>query len=136
KSIIEDNANNEELDWTNQQEDKLQENFQLRSFYFTFSSASRFIAKKPLDLSEKQKTDADTIRKGFQPENWNLLQLVRTYLLLMLPSEDAEKYEINLTRLHETADIDEQVTLYAALPLLPFPEEMSNRAAEGIRTNI
>src|SRR5690606_23484700 len=136
KSIIEDNANNEELDWINQQEDKLQDNFQLRSFYFTFSSASRFITKKPLTLSEKQKIEANRVRKGFRPQYWNLLQCVRTHLLLILPYEDAEKYVINLTRLHETADIDEQVTLYAALPLLPFPEEMSSRAAVGIRTNI
>lgn len=136
KSIIEDNVNNKEVDWINQQENKFQENFQLNSFYFTFSSASRFITKNPLNLSENQKIEADRVRKGFQPQYWNLLQCVRTYLLLMFPYQEAEKFEINLTRLHETADIDEQVTLYGALPLLPYPEEMSKRAAEGIRTNI
>ncbi len=136
KKTIEDKANKKELEWINQQENKLQKNFQLRSFYLSFSSASRFIGKNRVPLSEKQLIEANRVRKGFQPQYWNLLQWVRTYLLLMLPYEDAQSFGINLTRLHETADIDEQVTLYGALPLLPYPEEMSKRAAEGIRTNI
>ncbi|WP_255702686.1 EboA domain-containing protein [Antarcticibacterium sp. 1MA-6-2] len=118
------------------QEDKLQNNFELRSFYLAFSSASRFIRKSNLDSAEEILARADSIRKGFQPQSWNLLQCVRTYFLLMLPQEDAEAYEHNLTKLHETADVEEQVTLYAALPLLPYPSINSKRAAEGIRTNI
>lgn len=136
KNIIEVQVNGKELDWINQQEDNLRNNFQLRSFYIAFSSASRFIRKNNLHLSEEQLAEADVLRRGFQPQYWNLLQCVRVYLLLILPQEDAEGYEANLTRLHETADIEEQVTLYGALPLLPYPEEMAKRAAEGIRTNI
>ena len=32
--------------------------------------------------------------------------------------------------------MEEQVALYAALPILPFPDILAKRAAEGIRTNI
>jgi hypothetical protein len=134
--VIKEQVNEKELNWINQQENKLRNNFQLRSFYLAFSSASRFIGKSDLHLTQDQLDQADSLRKGFQPERWNLLQCVRAYLLLILPNEDVKNYEANLTKLYETADIDEQVTLYSALPLLPYPNTMAKRAAEGIRTNI
>ncbi|MDT0689586.1 EboA domain-containing protein [Salegentibacter sp. F188] len=136
KKIIEGQASEKELEWLDQKEEKLRNNFQVSSFYIAFSSASRFVRKDPLILSEEQLTEADRIRNGFQPQYFNLLQCVRISLLLMLPHKDKEEYEATIQRLHETADMDEQVTLYCALPLLPYPEEMSARAAEGIRTNI
>lgn len=136
EKIIEEHAHKKELDWINQQETKLQNNFQLRSFYLAFSSASRFIGKKSLNLTHEQLGKAEELRKGLQPHYWNLLQCARTYLLLMLPHADAESYEANITKLYETADIEEQVTLYSTLALLPYPEIMAKRATEGIRTNI
>ena len=136
KRVITGQAKEKELYWLYKQEEKLRSNFQLSSFYIAFSSASRFIGKDPLILSELQLPEADKIRKGFQPQYFTLLQCVRIYLLLMLPHKNQEKYEANLQRLFETADIDEQVTLYSALPLLPYPEELTKRASEGIRTNI
>lgn len=136
KKIIQENLNEKELDWIKQQEDKITNDFQLRSFYLAFGSASRFIRKKKLQLSEKQIAEADELRKGFQPGYWSVLQFVRVYMLLILPHEGLKNYEEILNRLYETADIDEQVSLYRALPLLPYPEIMVKRATEGIRTNI
>lgn len=109
---------------------------ELRSFYLAFSSASRFIRKSDLHLTDEKLNEADSLRKGFQLQRWNLLQCVRTYYLCKLPQKNAEAYEANLNTLHETADIEEQVTLYAALPILPYPSINSKRASEGIRTNI
>lgn len=134
--LIKQQTNDEELNWINQQERKLRDQFQLRSFYLAFSSAPRFISKDKLHLTQKDLSQAENLRKGFQPERWNLLQTVRIYFLLMLPNEIAEDYESTLAKLFETADMNEQVTLYAALPLLPFPDILAKRAAEGIRTNI
>lgn len=136
KVIIEENVNEKELEWVKRQEDKFRNAFELRSFYIAFSSASRYIRKIDLSIMEEVVTKADFVRKGFQPQSWNLLQCVRTYLLIMLPRENAEVYVANLNKLHESADVDEQVTLYSALPLLPYPERISQRATEGIRTNI
>ena len=133
KIIIQVRVNHKELNWINQQEKKLQNHFQLRSLYLAFSSAPRFISKNTLFLTEEELSKADLLRKGFQPERWNLLQCVRTYLL---PVEDTESFGATLTKLFETADMEEQVTLYAALPLLPCPDILAKRAAEGIRTNI
>lgn len=136
QKIIKVQVNDKELNWINQQVTKLQNQFQLRSFYLAFSSAPRFIGKDPLRLTSEQVVQADQLRKGFQPEHWNLLQCVRVYFLLMLPHEDATNYQENLTRLYDTADMEEQVTLYSALPLLPYPESMVKWATRGLRTNI
>jgi len=136
KIIIRERVNNKELNWIDQQEKIIQNHFQLRSFYLAFSTAPRFISKKNLFLTEEELSKADLLRKGFQPKRWNLLQCVRTYLLLLLPVKDAGNFAATLTKLFETADMDEQVTLYAALPLLPYPDILAKRAAEGIRTNI
>lgn len=136
KKVIQERVNNKELNWISQQEQKLRDQFQLRALFLAYSSAPRFISKSKLQLTQEELVHAEKLRKGFQPEKWNLLQTVRTYFLLMLPKEVAEDYESNLTKLFETADMNEQVTLYDALPLLPYPDILAKRAAEGIRTNI
>ncbi len=136
KNIIEQQVNRKELNWINRAEQKLRDQFQLRSFYLAFSSAPRFISKAKLHLTQEEIDQADKLRKGFQPEKWNLLQTVRTYFLLMMPIKDEKDYAATLTKLFETADMEEQVALYAALPILPFPDILAKRAAEGIRTNI
>lgn len=136
QDIINERASETEREWIRQQEKKFKIDFQLRSFYFAFSSAPRFVRKEPLQLSQREIAQAEKLRKGFQPQYWNLLQLVRTYLLLLLPNRDAKNYETNFNRLYETADVEEQVTLYSALPLLPYPDTIAKRAVEGIRTNI
>ena len=136
KDVIQEQANEIELEWINQQEEKLQKNFHLSSFYLAFSSAPRFIRKKDLQLNREQLAILAKNHEGIQLEHWDLLQIVRIYFLLMLPVEDERSYVRNFERLFETADIEEQVTLYKALPLLPFPEVMVKRTKEGIRTNI
>lgn len=136
QSIIKEQVNEKELKWITLQEEKLQDEFSLRSFYLAFSSAPRFISRDLLQFDQEHFTRARALRQGFQPEHWNLLQCVRIYFLLLLPHEDAGSYDQSITRLFETADMDEQVALYSSLPLLPYPETMSKRAAEGIRTNI
>lgn len=136
ENVIQEQVNEEELNWIKLQRDKHRENFQVRSFYLAFTSVPRFIRKTPLQLTLAHLAEAENLRQGFQPENWNLVQCVRIYFLLMLPAEDAGNYEKVLKRLFETADIEEQVALYSSLPLLPFPDSLSQRTAEGIRTNI
>jgi len=136
KRIVREKVSDSGLVWLDQQDLKLGTNFQLRSFYLAFCAVPRFIGKDQVHLTADQKTEADGLRRGFQPEHWNLVQCVRTYLLLMLPAENVDEYMATLTKLFETADMDEQVSLYGALPLLPYPEMMINRAADGIRTNI
>lgn len=136
QTIIEKRLNKKEWEWFEQQTNKLENNFQSRTFYLTFSSAPRFIGKHQLRVTQEEAKYASQLREGFHLESWNLLQCVRTYFLLLLPHEDPQNFISQINQLHETADFDEQVSLYAALPLLPHPELLSRRATEGIRTNI
>lgn len=133
---IENQVDAEGWEWIKQQETKISEQFKLSSFYLTFSAAARYINKEKLQVSKEQSAEANKLREGFQPENWNLLQAVRIYFLLQLPTEDQDSYMTGLTNLFETGDVEEQITLYSALPLLSYPELLKHRAAEGVRTNI
>jgi hypothetical protein len=134
--LIRQQASEKALLWLDQQVEKLRDQRTERPFFLAFSSASRFFEKEPLQLSANEVAAADQLRKGFQPAGWTLLQTARTYLLLLLPQEDADSYIARLDKLFETADMDEQLALYGALPVLPYPEALTKRTSEGIRTNM
>ncbi|MBZ9731435.1 EboA domain-containing protein [Salegentibacter sp. JZCK2] len=136
RKIIEERVDEKGLEWINLQETTLRDNFQLRSFYLTFSTAPRFIKKNSLSFTKEERIRAEKLRRGFQPQHWDLLQCVRTYFLVMLPGDEEENFIKNITRLFETADLDEQVAMYGALPLLTFPTALITRTREGLRTNI
>ncbi len=134
--LVQENANERTLSWLTQQQKKLRHNYADRTFYLAFGMAPRFTEKRVLSLSEAQQQAANQVREGFQPNGWSLSQLVRTYLLLLLPNDASSTYVAMLTQLLETAEVDEQVTIYAALPLLAHPEALVPLAVNGLRTNI
>lgn len=123
-------------EWLEQQVQKVQAGVTPGHLYLAFSSAARHFPKTPLKLSETEIAEADALRHGFQPQYWNVLQTVRTFFLLMLPVEPKETYLSMLGQVLETADMNEQQAIYAALPLLPYPQELVYRAREGLRTNM
>ena len=106
-----------------------------KAFYLAFSTAPRFV-KGALVLTANQLEQADQLRPGFNPEAWTAEQAARTLLLLHAPHQSPAEYTGILNRLFATADLSESVTLYAALPLLPYPETHVKRAAEGVRTTM
>lgn len=65
---------------------------------------------------------------------WTRDQAARTMLLLARPHDAG--FVPALDRLFGAADLAELVCLYQALPLLPFPERHTARAAEGVRSNM
>ena len=136
ESLLQKQASTQAITWLLEQGEKISSSKKPESFFISFSAASRFFESRKILLSEQEKVAAKEIRPGFMPEYWNQLQAARTLLLLKLPHQDREHFEQTLTRLAETADVGEQTALYAALPLLPHPESLQKRAADGIRTNI
>ncbi|WP_224996151.1 EboA domain-containing protein [Cesiribacter sp. SM1] len=122
------------MEWLHQQQKKIKEDGS--KLFLSFSLASRFFDSESLHLAPEQVTEAEALRIGFMPQYWTQLQLARTLLLLELSELEEETFIHSLTRLAETADVAEQIALYGALPVLPYPLALRKRAAEGIRTNI
>lgn len=105
-----------------------------KALYLAFSLAPRFTGREPLQLTASQLQQARELRAGFNPAAWTTDQAARTLLLLCAPQRDAAQYTALLTKLFGTAGESELATLYASLPLLPYPESHVKRAAEGVRT--
>ena len=132
--IIEDNAQPDALNWLEDTREKLQE--KVSALYIGFSASSRYFQKTPLNLSSAEAEKAQTLCPGFQPGGWDLLQTVRVYILLEYPFTAADEQLDVFTKLFDSADIHEQVSLYSSLPLLPYQKVMVPQAREGLRTNI
>ncbi len=134
--LINQQSSEKTVDWLDQQTKKYRDQPSNRSFYLTFSTIARHFSKTNLALSDETLQRAEQIRSGWDLSQWNVRQAARTYWLLQLSTNTFEEYRTVLDRLFATADVDEQVTLYSALPLYQYSDQMVYRAVEGVRTNI
>lgn len=134
--LLKQQAETKSMEWLVLQKEKIEKEGSYLKFYMAFGQASRFFKKNLLNISEKQKDAAIALMEGFSPQTWDQLQTARSYLLLHFEEKDASNWVNALNKLFETADMHEQQSLYAALPIMPFQEEMKERAIEGLRTNI
>lgn len=135
QELLQNRAERISFDWLVQQAKKIQSLGSSTSFFFAFSQASRYFKKTPLNLLSTQSQEASLLAAGFDPAHWNLLQTARTLLILHFPQEKTSWFRA-INQLFETADMHEHQALYAALPILPFQEELIPRAIDGLRTNI
>lgn len=99
-----------------------------------FSAAVRHSGKEPLDLGPADLKAAAAAVEGWNPSDWTCDQAARILLLLALPPGEASTRM--LTRMYQTADVNEAVALQKALPLLPDPAAYMAWAREGVRSNI
>ncbi len=107
-----------------------------KDFYLAFSLTPRFTGKKKLELNDADLQAAQALRPGFNPTPWTADQAARTLLVLAIPHTNPDEFVAILNKVFSTADLGELATLYAALPLLPYPEKHVMRAAEGVRTTM
>ncbi len=133
--ILETNSEKSALDWLSTQVGKIHSEGSPNQFFLVFSQASRYFKKLPVHLTKYQKKQASDLVSGFDPAHWDLLQTARSFLLLQFPQEK-EKWITTVHQLFETGDIHEQQTLYSALPIMPFSEDLLPRAIDGCRTNM
>ena len=70
------------------------------------------------------------------PPNWTMDQLARVLLLTSIPSEPEAGYVQAIQTLFDTAELQELVALYSALPLLKYPERWLFQATEAVRSNM
>jgi hypothetical protein len=126
----------EVVTWLDEKTEQINSGVTGREFFRAFSAVSRYTGKKPLELTAQDLKTASTMQIGWFPGHWSVDQAARTLLVLALPKEDAQKYLHILEPVFATADVGELVALYQALPLLPYPEKLRIRAAEGVRSNM
>ncbi|NEU74538.1 EboA family metabolite traffic protein [Hassallia byssoidea VB512170] len=126
----------ESLVWLDEKRKQISNGANVRVFFTAFSAVPRYTGKSDLELTQDDLKAASAIVTGWVPAKWSVDQAARTLLLLSLPDDDAEKYLHTLEQVFTTADVGELIALYQALPLLPYPEKLRHRAAEGVRSNM
>lgn len=136
KRSLKATAASDSMDWLELQVERIKADMGSMKLFLSFSQASRHFSKNPLNLSDQGLQEAAKIRDGFSPGKWTCLQTARVLLVLEALSEDSEKWLKDIEKLFESADIHEQEALYAALPIYPFQENFTKRAAEGLRSNM
>ncbi len=107
-----------------------------QQFVVGFSAMPRKTGKHSLTLSEVEQTALQTIRPGLTIRHWTIDRLSRVWLMLYLNTTNRDQYIATIEHLFPTAEMNEQVALYSALPLLAYPAAWRSRCAEGIRNNI
>jgi len=120
--------------WLTQKSGALRDGAAARQFFMAYGAATRHAGHVPLALTAAE-NDAAALRPGWDPTGWTQVHAARTVLLLSLTG-DAPALTATLDQLCRAADVDEQVALYQALPLLPHPKDHVARCAEGVRTNM
>ena len=91
----------------------------------------RLFVPSPADVAE--------FPSAFTPPNtpqWGLVRLVRVRLLLALATQEEAVFIRQMEQLFDTAEMNELVALYTALPLLPYPSRWLFRATEAVRSNM
>ncbi|WP_051691813.1 EboA domain-containing protein [Pedobacter borealis] len=100
-----------------------------------FVMVPRKTGKSLIQLNEEQKVLIEEAGISYI-SNWTIDRLCRVWLLSTLNSIDQEKRYATIDRLFLSAEMNEAVALYSALPFLADPEIWVKRCAEGIRSNI
>jgi hypothetical protein len=141
--LIEINASEKELQWLDSQ--NIKDNKALQK---TFVLTPRFISKKEVEvifekpIAPKPKYGTPKIvtsnnKSERRPHPiWTLDRLVRVLLLSNVQNDNEADYCQTIETLFETAEINEAVALYTALPYLKYPEKWLFRATEAVRSNM
>ncbi|WP_210419465.1 EboA domain-containing protein [Pedobacter sp. KBS0701] len=100
-----------------------------------FVMLPRKTGKLPIAITDDQQEALQAA--GFSYiRNWTIDRLARVWLLAGFDQGDKELFFSTINRLFLSAEVNEAVALYSALPFLSHPEIWEKRCAEGIRSNI
>lgn len=129
--ILSSQLTDTEVAWL--QEQKIKKSVELLT---AFVAVPRFIQRRAIIVEESQTTQLDQIAKGFSINGWDSVRLARVALLTCLDDKKHDEYVDQLTTLFDTAEMNELVALYSALPILSYPEKWLFRATDAVRSNI
>lgn len=122
--------------WLTEKSNQLKKGGEDWEFFTSFSAVPRHTGKKNLDLSDEEQQQAESLRQGWKPAFWTADQLGRTLLVLGIAEWNKEEFLDILEKTFDSSDMGEAIALYQSIPVLPYPEALQGRAAEGIRSNI
>jgi len=100
-----------------------------------FVMLPRKTGKSFLLISEIQKKQIEEAGLGYVAD-WSIDRLARVWLLSVQSFAETEKSHPVIENLFLSAEVNEAVALYSALPFLAEPKTWIKRCAEGIRSNI
>lgn len=121
--LIQENANEKELIWI---KEKLIIQAKLP---LAFVSTPRFVSKRVLNYNS-------LIINDLTINSWSFDRLVRVYFLVYLENSNQLDFDVQLNSLFDTAEINESVALYSALPLFQNPEKWLLKATDAVRSNV
>ncbi|TCD26202.1 hypothetical protein EZ456_14410 [Pedobacter psychrodurus] len=131
-SIVKSNVSADSQNWL---ESIIESADQSNKISQAFVMVPRKTGKSIIQLNNDQKVLLEEAGISYI-SNWTIDRLCRVWLLNTLNSEDREKLYATVERLFLSAEMNEAVALYSALPFLAHPEIWVKRCAEGIRSNI
>lgn len=135
-SIIERNVGQEPLKWFFEKIAAAKALPEVNALATAFAATSRKTGKSIVTVTSDDLTEIHKLRDGFTISGWSIDRLVRVWLIMHMPDTNQQQYVRQLENLFLTAEMNEQVALYASLPVLSFPDVWRSRCAEGIRSNI
>src|SRR5699024_9684930 len=124
------------VQWLKEQDEQLSDEGEDWVFFTAFSAAPRHAGKSKLDMTDKEKKEANGIRTGWQPEYWSVDQLARLYLVLSIAEREKEAFLSLLEKPFISSDMSEGVALYQMLRVMRYPGAVNKRAGDVIRSNI
>jgi hypothetical protein len=130
--IIQDNITADAWTWLNAQNNIINNT----AFNAAFVMMPRKTGKTIITVTQRQQELLAAIKPGFAVDYWTADRLGRVWLLTQYDSAGKDMYFQLIENLFSTAEMNEQVALYSALPLLPCPQLWAKRCMEGIRSNI
>ncbi|MEN0053388.1 MAG: EboA domain-containing protein [Mucilaginibacter sp.] len=101
-----------------------------------FGIMPRKTGKTLVQITNQQQELINAAKPGLSINSWAVDRLSRVWLLAQYQADDQNTYFRTIENLFSAAEMNEQVALYSALPLISYPELWLKRCAEGIRSNI
>lgn len=136
KTWLKSRVDSDSFEWLAAKSEGLWNDGEDWEFFSSFSAVPRYTGKEDLDLTDDEQKRAETIRPGWEPGSWTIDQLGRTLIILSIENRDKKEFLELLEKTHQTSDMAEAEALYKNLPVMPYPEDLRSRAAEGIRSNM
>lgn len=129
--ILAEYLEEEPKNWLNEKESA-----PIKEVMTAFVAAPRHLPKKLVNPSEQQSAQLSNLFEGFSVNNWTVVRLARVWLLSLFDDTDQQNYVHTIQTLFETAEMNELVALYSALPVLSYPERWLATATDAVRSNI